>query len=382
MSDDNNNQLFIPSKIKVGYQVREDTYTKKLGFVIYYDNKGKLRQENAWKGWIKHDMGDFDNAPTEGFVLNKDVGGTRSSYSWNTRREKVRVFDPRGFEFEIPLETLLFILQESTSTKGKGLEGEFVYAWSGKNIGIIPVNSQAYQSSIKYTKAQSAKVSTKELIPGCIYETKQMKELIYLGKFNYVDALHDWSRTFNVTKGHIFANVQPKKEERDYGYKRFHCLTSLSPMAYRLSETPVDNYAELMDEFNKSEHSVDRKRFDIINASPDNRPHSEKCRYNFYREIEPDKYEAVVVTQHSDRNPNARYYYNSYNRDNDPPQMLIKGYTISPFGLLSLADGKIEFKEKKSKTDSKFYSQEEFDALNIKQITVNHKKTPIRLEVK
>ena len=32
-----NNQLFIPAKLRVGYNKREDTYTKKLAYVIYYD---------------------------------------------------------------------------------------------------------------------------------------------------------------------------------------------------------------------------------------------------------------------------------------------------------------------------------------------------------
>ena len=33
--------IYIPEKIKVGYQNRNDTYTKKLAYVIYYDEKGK-----------------------------------------------------------------------------------------------------------------------------------------------------------------------------------------------------------------------------------------------------------------------------------------------------------------------------------------------------
>ena len=40
---------FIPKKIKVGYQDRDDTYTGKLAYVIYYDEKGKLRKENSWQ---------------------------------------------------------------------------------------------------------------------------------------------------------------------------------------------------------------------------------------------------------------------------------------------------------------------------------------------
>ncbi len=43
--------IFIPTKIKVGYQERKDTYTKKLAYVIYFDEKGKLRKEASWQSW-------------------------------------------------------------------------------------------------------------------------------------------------------------------------------------------------------------------------------------------------------------------------------------------------------------------------------------------
>mgnify|MGYP003293415702 CR=1 FL=1 len=40
--------IFIPKKIKVGFQTREDTYTKKLAYVIYYDTQGKLRKDKLF----------------------------------------------------------------------------------------------------------------------------------------------------------------------------------------------------------------------------------------------------------------------------------------------------------------------------------------------
>ena len=30
-------QMFIPKKLKIGFQQRRDTFTKKLAYVIYYD---------------------------------------------------------------------------------------------------------------------------------------------------------------------------------------------------------------------------------------------------------------------------------------------------------------------------------------------------------
>ena len=119
--------IFIPKKIKVGFQTRNDTYTKKLAYVIYYDQKNKLRKEKSWEGWRdeKIEPEDYDNEPTTGFVLNKKVGGYQ--YHYDMRQTYVRVFDPRGFEFEITIPNLLYILENTSSIKGKGLEGEFVY---------------------------------------------------------------------------------------------------------------------------------------------------------------------------------------------------------------------------------------------------------------
>ena len=38
--------IFIPKKINVGFQNRDDTYTGKLAYVIYYDEKGNYEKKN------------------------------------------------------------------------------------------------------------------------------------------------------------------------------------------------------------------------------------------------------------------------------------------------------------------------------------------------
>ena len=69
--------IFIPKKINVGFQNRDDTYTGKLAYVIYYDEKGKLRKEKSWNSWRDQNIPneEFDNVPISGFVLNKRAGG-------------------------------------------------------------------------------------------------------------------------------------------------------------------------------------------------------------------------------------------------------------------------------------------------------------------
>lgn len=180
-----NKQLLIPKKIAVGFQNRNDTYTKKLAYVIYYDIKNVLRKEKSWNSWRDHKISpvDYDNEPTEGFVLNRKVGGYKSH--WNFRDAHVRVFDPRGFEFEISVPNLLFILKECDCSRGKGLEGKFVYAWEGTELILLPVSSEDYTNSQSYTLLQTQSVKAKDLVPGSSYITKKQEVLTYVGKYDY-----------------------------------------------------------------------------------------------------------------------------------------------------------------------------------------------------
>jgi hypothetical protein len=215
----NTNNLFIPKKIKAGFQTRTDTYTGKLAYVIGHDGI-KWRKEKSWSQWkvdviqeedydklkrkdwddrydylkklynnhkglnylskytadqiqkyteeeyininlkpydehiyynnrITADVSltpiEYDNIPTEGFVLNRKAGGYSSG--WNHRNSVCRIYDPRGFEIEISVENLLFILEHCDCNKGKGLEGEFVYSWDKAKLVLLPVSSDEFKSN-------------------------------------------------------------------------------------------------------------------------------------------------------------------------------------------------------------------------------------------
>ncbi|MCK9458234.1 MAG: hypothetical protein M0R80_01105 [Proteobacteria bacterium] len=242
-------QLFIPEKIKVGFQNREGTYTKKLAYVIYYDQKGVLRKEKSWQSWRdkKIDPIECSNVPTEGFVLNKGVGGARHSYGWNARNEYIRVYDPRDFEFEISVANLLFILRECDCSRGKGLEGKFVFAWDGTELVLLPACSQDYKNSQNFTELQGQGVKAKDLIPGASYTTKKQGVLIYLGKFDchYTVELDHKGFPSNKTPLKKWVFVKVGKED-------FVLLDNVKSLAVCNSSTPVPNYAELMDKFAKS----------------------------------------------------------------------------------------------------------------------------------
>jgi hypothetical protein len=256
-------QLFIPDDLKVGYQKRSDTYTSNLGYVIYKDSKKQWRQEKSWEGWRNKeiDAKEFENKPTEGFVVNRDVGGVRRSYSsWHGRMEKVRIFDPRDFEIEITVENLLYVLQEANSIKGKGLEGQFVYAWKDKQLVLLPVGAQEYENSTKFTALQSGKVSARTLVAGGTYQTKSQENIVFLGKIRW----HSWEYLSKKKRTELGENITSNYSQGSNSSKQYvfadkngkaFPVSNVSSLAGVVSETPVSNYAELMEAFNQRIHS-------------------------------------------------------------------------------------------------------------------------------
>lgn len=176
--------IYVPKRLNVGFQNRSGTYNGKLAYVIYFDEKGKLRKEKSWESWRDQSIQpeEYDNEPMEGFVLNKKVGDYASG--WNHRQAYCRVWDPRGFEFEISIENLLYILENANCIKGKGLEGEFIYGWDGKDLILLPVDSPDYREIKSYTKKIDTNdiIKMKDLNVGSIYLDKDGNRYVYMGK--------------------------------------------------------------------------------------------------------------------------------------------------------------------------------------------------------
>lgn len=264
--------IFIPEKINVGFQNRSDTYTKKLAYVIYFDHKSVLRKEASWNSWRDRSIDNiiYENAPTSGFVLNKKVGDYVSS--WNHRQAYVRVYDPRGFEFEITITNLLYILENTNSIKGKGLEGDFVYGIDGKELILIPTGSPDYVEITQFNKILHEKtyIKSRELILGATYKTKDNQEWTYMGRFNYYD--------YDVNKGKKYYFHD---STRTYSY--FQTLKSLGDKLIGVvSEDCADNYADLFDKLERT-----------TNYSPYDETKDEYISYeydSFLNKMSSDKY--------------------------------------------------------------------------------------------
>ena len=273
--------IYVPKKIKIGFNKREDTYNGKLAYVIYYDEKGKLRKEASWDSWRdeKIDPEEYDNEPTSGFVLNKKVGDY--SGDWGAHRQAYcRIYDPRGFEFEITINNLLFILEHCTCCPGKGLEGDFVYGWDGKDLVLLPTNSPDYIEIEKYSKRINERKTFKgkDLIIGATYLTKDNEEWVYMGRFDKWDcriATHYYGTSYyyrydgwnddvsdtwikdsytnqaykNENKGKHYWFIYPESDWKD---DRIKTLRSLSGKIIDVIDTKcVQNYTNLYEELEK-----------------------------------------------------------------------------------------------------------------------------------
>lgn len=240
--------LYIPKVLDVGYQERDDTSTGKLAYVVYYDDKGKRRKEKSWKGWCREFIGEVPNTPTEGFVLNRGVGGARYSWGWNARNEYIRVFDPRGWEIEISVANLLFILQECTSTKGKGLEGKFVYSWDGTELVLLPVDCEEYKASTKFSKNQGKKVTKPDMKEGRMYRFKDNDEGIYLGRHASTSERFDVNDRPNMKPKHVFRITNPKYEHAP----KYRFEVGFTKLAEILDDSP--DYSDELETFLNSIH--------------------------------------------------------------------------------------------------------------------------------
>lgn len=259
--------LYIPKKIHVGFQRREDTYTGKLAYVIYEDEKGVLRKKDSWEGWRDKKIKEvvLDNEPTR-FVFNKGV--KRQGY-FGSGRSVMRVYDSRDFEFEISIENLVGILMHSDISKRDIME-ECVFAWAGKDLVLLPINSEEYRDSVEYTDKQSLNVSTKDLVKGYLYEKKKSEgHLMYMGHMDFYDRKGYGNTHKNNGKKHIFYDVQRKS----------FVTPSVATIAKAVLEEVNADYAKIDQQLHKSYHLTEMKTFETREKKKVKDKYNADCMY-------------------------------------------------------------------------------------------------------
>lgn len=270
-------KLYIPKTIRVGFQSRQDTFTKKLAYVIYIDDAGKVRKETSWNSWRdkKIDAVDYENKPRKGFMFNKGV--QRDGY-WGSGRSVIRVYDDRDFEFEISVTNLIGILMHADVSK-REIDEECVFAWNGTELVLLPVTSVEYQAAVAYTDKQAQKISAKDLKVGATYLLKKEEtKVAYLGYHQWYEVNHHTLYTSTVDKSSTFDWSESRKMH-GYGYYnsksptqtdlvlqvdkgKKHIFVDLSSnkimplnapqLAYCIDDECIASFAERIDNFQQS----------------------------------------------------------------------------------------------------------------------------------
>lgn len=214
----------IPKNLIIGFRERESTYNNRVGFISYMKGKGDKRKiyHSGFTNYVDASIPvlECENSPLEGFYFNGVAGGQNCV---SGRKEKLRVMDPRGFEFELGIRGVEHVLTHATISPGKGIEGKFVYGWFGlEGLMLISVNSEQY----KNTKEQISEIPPDELIFGHTYETLAGTKLIYLGLYGDLGHGHDMATdTFkitdytNVSMKRYFAEIKRKDSKNGYIYR-------------------------------------------------------------------------------------------------------------------------------------------------------------------
>lgn len=239
-----NERLNIPQTLKVGYQNRKDTFSGKLAYVTYINNKGEIAKQTSWEGWRdkKIEVGTYENKPLSGFVLNKSTGVDR--YSWNRRVTWCRVYDPRGFEVEISVDNLLYILQESSCTN-KELSGEYVYSWDGKDLVLLPTCSVDYKLSTDLINKKE-KITAKSLKIGSSYKSTLSEEMVYIGKMDWYNwegrrVIHEY---LIKTSMHTFVDIKERKFVACNNFKHIDYLINNDVLNEEEINTYINQYKE------------------------------------------------------------------------------------------------------------------------------------------
>jgi hypothetical protein len=240
--------MFIPKILKVRTRGKEKN---PLAYITYLDEKNVLRKEKSWSGWGDKQIDDVVNTPMSGFKLESSVSRSRDWFG--TGRTLFRVIHPSNFVFELSANNFEEICKETGIIKGV-FSGEYVLAWEGSNLALLPADTEDYKKHVSLTdKVFSGKVKTKDLVVGKNYNDKNGKCVgRYLGimpmitnDYKYVfpvysyntktgDAEEDKSHYLcKFSRKHVFADIKLKNGHLSYA------LAYSSPTVYESDNSDV-----------------------------------------------------------------------------------------------------------------------------------------------
>jgi hypothetical protein len=227
-------------------------------------------------------------------VLNKKVGDYNSR--WGGRSAWIRIYDPRGFEFEISVNNLIFILEECSAIKGKGLEGEFIYAWDRSDLVLLPVHSHEYKMSSDYTALQTKKVTKNDMQEGCLYKSKDNETYMYIGREPW------WEPSRAYYSRYSSANFGYKlKQKKFHVYwhpksRTYMTKPGFTWLAEKLDDVSSPDFADRYTDYKNSKYNGSFSKFTI--ERKEDLPDS--GRFSAFLKIEDEYFHANIFKRYNE----------------------------------------------------------------------------------
>lgn len=220
MSHVDNKAIKIPTDHYVGFQKRQGDDVPLAFMTIDGTDKAAEKRKatvDAWaKGntWQSHSKQatlapkSLVNKPLSGFKMGRNI-----SYGsgWDSRHDKWRLEDPRGFQLEISSGNLQQIMQLCTIEKGEILE-QCIWGRLGQENILIPISSPVYTTATANTDRMNKKGTIKDAKPGSKLIFVNGDEGIYIGK-TYASG-YDYDYEYSKRNG--YSDYEDKKITRTF----------------------------------------------------------------------------------------------------------------------------------------------------------------------
>lgn len=331
-----NKAIKIPESHYVGFQKRSSDGVP-LGFMTIEgtDKASEKRKAtvDAWargNTWQSHNKQatlpskTFENKPLVGFKMGKNI-----SYGsgWDSRHDKWRIEDPRGFELEITSGNLEEIMKLCTLERGEILD-QCIWGRLGQENILIPLESEVYKTATANTDRINSKGTIKDAKPGSKLIFTNGDEGIYVGKtfasgydrtsvrrnpnaYDYDDTIVTRTyKTYNDKGIHTYYLLDAKGEPRNIVMRDSLKLSAVEDPA--VSKT-IEEMCDEVNELIASRHrSVDMPNKygngTVLQLSPTLADVSTMEHEFFIREVENfDKLEELIALTASEG-----YYYSNY----------------------------------------------------------------------
>ncbi|MNR88520.1 hypothetical protein D3C72_194580 [compost metagenome] len=228
MTSVDNKAIKIPSDHYVGFQKRQNDDVPLAFMTIDGTDKAAIKRKatvDAWaKGntWQSHNKQatlapkSLVNKPLSGFKMGRNI-----SYGsgWDSRHDKWRLEDPRGFQLEISSGNLQQIMQLCTLEKGEILE-QCIWGRLGNENILIPISSPVYTTAAANTDRMNKKGTIKDAKPGSKLIFVNGDEGIYVGK-TFASG-YNYSSEYRKKGGYDYDNRIVTRDFTSFNEKAIH----------------------------------------------------------------------------------------------------------------------------------------------------------------